>query len=473
MSILNSSICIIIYSNFSLGETCSHVAATLYKIEAAVRYGLTAQTCTDVPCQWNQTFTTSVEAAPIADINFYTDTATKKISQTNRKREFSGAPNINKLLESISKKNNKVVGLSLFKDYQKGFISDDAIATVKKLPSVLTELYNPSHKSLNEAELYSKIETIIPTLIIKDEEANYLEQATRNQADSLVWHQHRIGRITGSVIYSLAHTSKQNPSKSLIKKICYQNTGKINTPAICWGREKESIALLAYFNALSDPDYVGDSLCINSSLVIHENFEMSECGLKVKQNEPWFGASPDSVVSCNCCGKGVVEVKCPFSCKDKSLQEVIKSKTFYIKKKGLFFELSNNHAYYYQVQHEMYVFGVSYCDFVVWTPKEFIVAQVPADNEFMKTLTNKCFDLWKTIILPELLCKSIEDETSTDTQAIRLYCKCQKPYDEKEPMIGCDKCDEWFHLNCLKLKAAPKAKKWYCSTCKSDKKKKI
>ena len=56
---------------FRLGETCSHVAAILYKVEAAVRHRLTSQTSTDIPCQWNQNCKESVQPAPISDIKFY------------------------------------------------------------------------------------------------------------------------------------------------------------------------------------------------------------------------------------------------------------------------------------------------------------------------------------------------------------------------------------------------------------------
>ena len=40
----------------SLGETCSHIAAVLFKIEAALRLGYTSVACTDEPCQWNACF---------------------------------------------------------------------------------------------------------------------------------------------------------------------------------------------------------------------------------------------------------------------------------------------------------------------------------------------------------------------------------------------------------------------------------
>ena len=35
-------------------------------------------------------------------------------------------------------------------------------------------------------------------------------------------------------------------------------------------------------------------------------------------------------------------------------------------------------------------------------------------------------------------------------------------------MVGCDNDDcpyQWFHLDCLKLKAFPKSKTWYCPEC--------
>ena len=65
--------------NFRLGETCSHVASVLYKIEKAVRIGITEQVCTDLPCTWNQSFTKNVDAAPVNQINFYLTEAKSKL----------------------------------------------------------------------------------------------------------------------------------------------------------------------------------------------------------------------------------------------------------------------------------------------------------------------------------------------------------------------------------------------------------
>jgi hypothetical protein len=48
-----------------------------------------------------------------------------------------------------------------------------------------------------------------------------------------------------------------------------------------------------------------------------------------------------------------------------------------------------------------------------------------------------------------------------------VYCYCQQ--EEYGRMVGCDNNDcpyEWFHLDCLKLKALPKSSKWYCPDCR-------
>ena len=48
----------------------------------------------------------------------------------------------------------------------------------------------------------------------------------------------------------------------------------------------------------------------------HEDFTIEKTGLFIDPDLPYLGASPDSNVSCTCCGKGVFEVKCPFCFKD-------------------------------------------------------------------------------------------------------------------------------------------------------------
>ena len=41
-----------------------------------------------------------------------------------------------------------------------------------------------------------------------------------------------------------------------------------------------------------------------------------EAGLFIDPYRPFLGASPDGIVNCKCCGKGVIEIKCPLCVKD-------------------------------------------------------------------------------------------------------------------------------------------------------------
>ena len=54
----------------------------------------------------------------------------------------------------------------------------------------------------------------------------------------------------------------------------------------------------------------------------------------------------------------------------------------------------------------------------------------------------------------------------------KRYCICDTEYSsDGEEMVGCDACDNWFHLSCYKLKTVPKNSTWYCRECRVKKKK--
>ena len=47
-----------------------------------------------------------------------------------------------------------------------------------------------------------------------------------------------------------------------------------------------------------------------------KNLNISDAALFVSLERPYIGASPDAIVTCDCCGKGTVEIKCPFCYKE-------------------------------------------------------------------------------------------------------------------------------------------------------------
>ena len=46
-----------------------------------------------------------------------------------------------------------------------------------------------------------------------------------------------------------------------------------------------------------------------------------------------------------------------------------------------------------------------------------------------------------------------------------LYCICRQPYDANRAMIECDKCNQWFHFDCVGIPETEADKTFVCSSC--------
>ena len=82
----------------------------------------------------------------------------------------------------------------------------------------------------------------------------------------------------------------------------------------------------------------------------------SACKFKV----PHLGASPDGLLTCTCCGDGLLEIKCPYSLRHTTLNSA--GKDFYLQHTPDGLKLSTSHAYYYQVQGQLEICDRLYCD---------------------------------------------------------------------------------------------------------------
>ena len=109
-------------------------------------------------------------------------------------------------------------------------------------------------------------------IAVTKEEADYLTQCTLLQSQSLLWHEHRKGRITASHFGSVFHTSAESPSKSLVKKILQLNPIP-DVAALKWRRENEPLARQRYVEAVSDQ---------------HTFFEVEETGLHIYPKYPYL-----------------------------------------------------------------------------------------------------------------------------------------------------------------------------------------
>ena len=466
---------IFFYFIFSLGETCSHVAAVLFKIEAAVRMGLTKMTPTDLPCRWNQNFTKNVLGCPVALINMYADKAKAKLNP-NIVKKLTEPPPLEEFENFLSELKDiapKAVGLSLFSAYQEPFVVAAESKTIEtlKLPSPLRTLYKDSNIQLSENDYMLLAEATISDMKSTSmDQYLYVEEVTRNQSECFAWYEQRAGRITGSTAHSICHGSIDRPARSIVTKICSDKKTVINAEPLNHGKKHEHDALEIYKNASTNPDFMSNNLSLAPEIV-HHDFELQSLGLVISDQTPWLAASPDGCVSCSCCGLGVVEIKCPYTLREKPLMDEIKSKNFYVKRNndGTFY-LCNDHEYFYQVQLEMYCTGTTYCDFIVWTFNEHLIFRVPRDNGFIDGLVITCSNYWGEVILKELLLRTMEKEdaayaTEAVTDEMRTCAKCNS---KEGDMLKCGKCLLYFHPTCVGRKTLSK-RFWACKDCRTKK----
>ena len=230
-----------------------------------------------------------------------------------------------------------------------------------------------------------------------------------------------------------------------------------------WGCEHEKVALEIYKRKADTQ---------------HTDVEVLASGLVIDTSYPHMGASPDGIIQCICCGKGVIEIKCPYSCRDKTFLETTGDKNFFLELVDGTYQLKQTHAYYYQVQAQIKFCKGLYCDFVVLTENDIIIQRILPDPEFIDAMLEKSTNFFMYAILPELLGKYyttlpskidnsivvVDKQADTSTQEVWCYCR-KGEYGE---MIKCESghCEiDWFHTKCLKIICIPKGK-WLCPDCK-------
>ena len=139
-----------------------------------------------------------------------------------------------------------------------------------------------------------------------------------------------------------------------------------------------------------------------------------------------------------------------------------------------------------QVQTQLFCTGANYCDFIVYTKQSVHIERIQPDTSFWEANIEKAKMFFKTGIMPELLGRWFSrppvsspstssdlpspslETASTSLQDTNLkYCYCQEG--EHGQMVACDNSGcpyQWFHLECLRLKSAPRSKLWYCPDCR-------
>ena len=151
---------------------------------------------------------------------------------------------------------------------------------------------------------------------------------------------------------AVCHTNAGKPAQSFIKGICYPEAFSFKSKATACGCQHEQKARNLYFKTCNSQ---------------HESFSVKASRLVINREWPFIGASPDGIINCSCHGKGVLEIKCPFFHRESTIQSAAMDKHFCLEQSSEKLYLDKKHAYYYQIQTQLFVCNVEYADFYVCT----------------------------------------------------------------------------------------------------------
>ena len=170
-------------------------------------------------------------------------------------------------------------------------------------------------------------------LIYLKDKLEYLEHIPQPEQRTTEWYEFRNNRLTASDLY---HITSQNKSKiiDIVKKKCGVEKNYTPGAAILHGVKFEDVAIHIYEQ--------------------RENVTITEFGCLPHPNIPFFGASPDGICSFSSKNKNytgrMLEIKCP---KSRNITGIIPP------------------VYFAQVQGQLEVCDLEYCDFLECQIREY------------------------------------------------------------------------------------------------------
>ncbi|CAN7944624.1 unnamed protein product, partial [Ixodes hexagonus] len=339
------------------------------------------QTCTDRANAWLPPQLQTIEGTPVAKIDF-ASSKTKK-GRLDGKTGLPQRPKVStvprtspeefqRFLAACHQGGSRSALLSLIESY-----ADIYIPVATKFPqAILSSLFSDTSPSAwDEVQEHCDIDAtrvivepeVFPQYYIMAVVSALIENQTKTQTASEKWFQFRAGRITASNARSVCMTSLTKLSMSLLRRICYPAECEFWSVQTQWGKDKEPEARAAYRRTSRNQ---------------HVEFKCDLSGVHVSSEHPFLAATPDGLVSCICCGPGLLEIKCPYKMRNDLPPAIALTKDGCLTRIDGELQLKQEHCYYYQVQMQMLVTRRKYCDFVVRTLQDEFIERIYFDEHF-------------------------------------------------------------------------------------------
>lgn len=329
------------------GKCCSHTAGLLYKVKDAVTQGFTGTACTDKVCAWNQSTWKNVVPDTVENIQGPDHGHRKSMKVTATAFETDAD-----VIQHFS--SPEMAGLAMIP----GTILHHVLTAQPQKKANINELPKDHAQC---AQHNCKLCNIVFERYVKcgKDEREKIETKTKGQ-NCPFWLDQRKIRITSSQASEVP--KKADPSNWVERKL---NCKFFGNTATRYGQTSEPLARKCF------EDTTGQTV-ETTGLVVHEK-------------ENWLGASLDGIIDTDT----ILEIKCPtlkkLEAHDGSLLKMIESNKYDVKQingRHVLRETASGLGYYYQVQVAMHCANKTNCKFLVWTPNEYIIVDVPYNQEW-------------------------------------------------------------------------------------------
>lgn len=382
---------------------CNHVCATLFFLDSLNKKRQSKESsaedvsCTSKACQWRVPSKRKGTLTPIGCMKFKkhdynkvkgttmrtTDTKATVDSETasvDRPLNEWSKERMNDMLEKLKKmqeETGQAIGwchiLPQEVPKQKSTLSQPLLSPIKENPISLQEIKKRAEK-----------------MFVDPQQAERIEQETREQSKCEAWYFHRQPRITASQCYRSAVLRDATSPTKAINDILYKTV--VPTQEMKDGLEMEAA--------------IKDRYITKQYADGHKDLSVTDSGLNVgKYKDGFLAASPDgmvfdpSVVD----AKGLLEMKYIKSEKEECLEQALLRKQI-CARDGNGIHINRSHKYFYQIQQGMYLTKRKWTDFVVAGSQAtgLYIERVNFDKLWWENVKKKLTLFFERYIVPEL-----------------------------------------------------------------------
>uniref|UniRef100_A0A1X7VDB0 YqaJ viral recombinase domain-containing protein n=2 Tax=Amphimedon queenslandica TaxID=400682 RepID=A0A1X7VDB0_AMPQE len=177
--------------------------------------------------------------------------------------------------------------------------------------------------------LFSHAKLFLNMITVSAEDALKIESCTREQTLTPRWYHERKCRLTSS---NFGTFCKGAITTAKVKTLLYKESSKLSNTAIMWGKLHESTAFDQYQSIHSS----------KSGLILRKS------GIFISSEDGFLAASPDGILHNNENKCGLLDIKCPYSCRNLTVIEACNQvKAFSCEVVNNEIHLKKSHDYYY------------------------------------------------------------------------------------------------------------------------------